>query len=116
MTADDFQIILKRRLKLTENVLGYKAKEYSNDEDRFHNFNVAARWDAESPERALWGMLKKHLVSVQDIVNTIESGTGDAISEISRERIDEKIGDCINYLILLEGIMLENLDLMDIEI
>jgi len=55
--------------------------------------------DDETPERALWGMAKKHLVSVTDLIH--------GRAEVTPERIDEKIGDMINYLILLEGLLIK---------
>ena len=101
MTSQDFEVLLHNRLNDIKNVLGNKSKEYSSTTDRLHNFKVAARLDDEIPERALWGMLKKHLVSVMDIKNTCDT------KAYSTEMIDEKIGDSINYLILLEALLKE---------
>ena len=98
MTNEDFDKLLDRRLEKTREVLGKKGEEYASDVDRLHNFKAAGRMDGESPEKALWGMLKKHLVSVMDMANGITSPI-----KCTDEYIDEKIGDTINYFILLEA-------------
>ena len=46
-------------------------------------------------------MMLKHEVSVLDLVEWSESEP----TRITEELIDEKIGDNINYLILLEGML-----------
>ena len=99
MKTEQFEIILSERLQAIEKILGYKAKEYSHDNDRLYNFKVAARMLNISNAEALWGMAAKHLVSVNDLV------TG-RLGQTS-EMINEKIGDMINYLILLEAILKE---------
>lgn len=92
-----FDQVLKERLRKIEKILGEKAKEYAKNNDRYHNFNVAARIRNTSPEEALSGMMMKHIVCVMDLIEDPKSATF--------ELIDEKIGDNINYLILLEGMM-----------
>ena len=104
MTKKDFDKLLDRRLKLIREVLNTKAGEYASDRDRMHNFKVAAKLVStpETPEQALWGMLRKHLVSVIDMIDM--TGQGECPSEAKR---DEKIGAAINYLALLEGLLVE---------
>lgn len=98
-----FENVLENRINKIRKILASKREEYSKDTDRYHNFRVAARSGPieQTAEEALEGMMRKHLVSVYDLILMPETRT--------RERIDEKIGDLINYLILLEGIMLEKL-------
>ena len=57
---------------------------------------------ATTPENALIGMLAKHMVSILDMVDDIPSGAYHGIQEW-----DEKIGDAVNYLLLLEGLIEE---------
>lgn len=102
MKPHDFDAIVNRRMQLICSILMSKAREYASDSDRLHNFKVAARLDNETPEKALWGMLKKHLVSVRDMVHQLDN---DSIVDIGMW--DEKLGDFINYLILLEGLVNE---------
>ena len=98
MEAAKFNELLNARLKSSKRVLGSKAKEYAKG-DRLYNFKRAAEILRKSPEDALLGMFMKHLVSVIDLVE----GT----LEASDHMIDEKIGDAINYLILLEAVLKE---------
>lgn len=101
MTHDEFDKLLNRRIDLIKKVLSSKAKEYATD-DRLHNFKRAAKIAECSPAQALKGMLLKHLVSVFDLIDE------NAIDEIiSANMVDEKIGDSINYLILLEALLVE---------
>ncbi len=76
-----------------------KAKEYASDEDRLHNFKVAAAFNSQTPEQACWGFLTKHLVSLADMV---ASG-----KEYNFGAWDEKIGDALNYLFLLDAIIFD---------
>lgn len=99
MNQKEFDKILQARIQEIQNVLGSKAKEYAHKGDRLHNFKVAAQIDKETSEQALWGMLKKHLVCIMDMK--------DGNLEISEAMVNEKIGDAINYLILLEALMKE---------
>ena len=103
MNHEEFNFILQRRLSLIGGVLASKAEEYATT-DRFHNFKRSANMDNETPERALKGMWKKHLVSVFDIIDKLDEGITP-----TEKMIDEKIGDSINYLILLEGLLKERL-------
>lgn len=100
MTHADFDILLERRLKLTSEVLGRKASEYATEDERLHNFKMAALMTGMTPEQALMGMLVKHLVSVIDTVREERTPT--------QSLADEKIGDCVNYLILLEALFAES--------
>lgn len=99
MTHDAFQAILASRLEKTAKVLGVKAGEYASQTDRMHNFNRAAELLRTTPHDACLGFLGKHLVSIIDLTKRHDP-VGLAI-------IDEKIGDAINYLILLEALLIE---------
>lgn len=104
MKGEDFNQVVEKRILQIRRVLQAKACEYATDDDRMHNFKVAARLEQneQSQEQALWGMLKKHLVSVIDIVEMTGRGICPA-----PELVDEKIGDSINYLVLLEAMLVE---------
>lgn len=96
-----FDKAVLKRLELCKEILIIKGKEYATDKDKFHNFNVAAILNGTTPEKALWGFATKHLVSIMDIIDDSDKFSG--------QQIEDKIGDMINYLILL-GIMLQNYD------
>ncbi len=96
MLSEKFNEILEERIGKIRSIVAEKGKEYAHDHDMLHNFKIAARIDNETPQKALWGMFKKHLVSIMDLVN---------LPYIPDKKLrDEKLGDAINYLILLEAI------------
>lgn len=96
-----FDQVVENRIEQIRSVLHKKAKEYASTTDRFHNFRVAARKMNSTPEVALQGMMAKHEVAVLDMIND----PGKATIRL----IEEKIGDNINYLILLEGLLKERI-------
>ncbi len=98
MKNDRFNEIVKETLGTAEEVLCQKSAEYSRGGDKLHNFRRGGEILNCSPEKALMGMKLKHDISVMDIVNDLDDG-----SLASKELIDEKIGDSINYLLLLKA-------------
>jgi len=96
-----FNEIVELRLEKIKKILGEKAQEYASGGDRFHNFNVAGRIAGITPEKALYGMMLKHEVSVIDLIELADTDPG----KLNEAIIDEKIGDFVNYLILLEGLL-----------
>lgn len=100
MTAQEFNHILEHRLCKIRDVLASKANEYASD-DILHNFKsgIGEIVTNESPALVCWGYMRKHLQSVYDIASGLKPATPAAV--------DEKIGDAINYMILLEAILLE---------
>lgn len=99
MSPELFNTLVEQRTEKIRAVLGQKAGEYASDTDRLHNFKRAADLMRCTPEEALLGFLTKHIVSVIDMIK--------ADRDFHPEVIDEKIGDCINYFILLEALMKE---------
>ena len=99
MKSSDFNKVIEERLSLCKNVLCRKADEYATD-DRLHNFKVAAELQGCTPEKALAGMMCKHTVSVYDLINDLEKGKC-----ASKEMWEEKIGDSLNYLLLLTALL-----------
>lgn len=104
MKYDRFNEVLETTIKKCVDTLGVKADEYAT-EDRLHNFKVAAEIQNCTPITALAGMMAKHTVSVYDLIQKQEQGY-----VVSREMWDEKIGDSINYLILLSALVQERFD------
>lgn len=99
----NFDQVVEETVELIRKVLQNKGKEYAQDSDRFSNFRRAARIVGGSAEDALLGMKVKHDVSVLDIVNNLDKELP------TKELLDEKIGDSINYLILLKGLIYERI-------
>lgn len=105
MTTEQFDNIVERAVERSVNVLVHKAKEYAVDGDRMHNFNRGAQISGETREKVLKGFMLKHLISVFDIIDDVEKG-----KLHPREYLDEKIGDSINYLLLLEASLVDRLN------
>ena len=104
MTNEAFQTILEGRIDAMRKTLASKAKEYAAPTDRLHNFKRAAGLLEGHPAEALQGMLVKHWVSIEDLVrlHTVRGGwTDPAVA-------NEKLGDAVNYLVLLEALLTEN--------
>ncbi len=101
-----FNKIVAKRIDKIQATLARKEKEYAADNDRFHNFRVAARIADTTPERALHGMMLKHEVSAMDLIEWADR----CPERLTEALIDEKIGDFINYLILLEGLLTERVN------
>ena len=102
-----FTDVVESRIEKTRKVLIKKEEEYARSDDRYHNFKVAGRVLDCSPERALLGMLIKHFVSVVDIIDSLDNYDKPLVLHV----VDEKIGDSINYLILLEGMLRNRMEL-----
>lgn len=103
MTEADFENVLQRRLRLIQEILAAKGMEYASGEvDRLQAFKIGAALIDATPEMVCIGYLTKHLVSILDLVRDKASGFLDRL-----HLVDEKIGDAINYLILLEALFVE---------
>lgn len=88
-------------MALCREILQKKTKEYTgNDTDRLGAFKAAAALQHTTPQRALAGMLAKHIVSLYDMC--FDNSTDYDISTW-----DEKITDSLNYLFLLKAIVKE---------
>lgn len=104
MNTERFNAVLGNTIDKCINTLVVKASEYAT-EDRLHNFKIAAELQHCTPITALAGMMSKHTVSVYDLIQKNEQG-----AYISPEMWAEKIGDSINYLILLSALVEEKFD------
>lgn len=103
MNPKEFDKLLNKRIKIIKLVLSSKNKEYATLEDKLHNFKRAGKMLQCTPESALIGMWAKHVISILDIVDKIEKEK----EYPTRKILDEKITDSINYLILLEALIIE---------
>lgn len=116
MTYEKFEEIVleffdRRCLKL----MVAKNKEYARGPDKLHNFKKAGGARRKSPEEALTGMHLKHKISIDDMVQDLEKrfqaeGPDFKISRKDLERWEEKIGDDINYDLLLLALLHERLE------
>lgn len=102
MNAKEFGDLVEERFDQCEKVLNSKGDEYSREGDRLWNFKRAGEKRNCTPAEALMGMKVKHDVSIDDMVQFLGAGVVP-----SRAQVAEKIGDSINYLLLLEGLIEE---------
>lgn len=107
MNSAKFDRVVEGCIDKIKSVLQKKSQEYSSDDDKLHNFNKAKDlMRCKTKEFALLGMLNKHLVSVIDMIEKHEK-TGKLPNS---HLLDEKIGDSINYFILLKACFLDDLE------
>lgn len=99
MTREDFSRRVEKRVDLIRQTLLTKHKEYAKDDNVFRNFDEAAGGLSlhGSSAEVLWSYMTKHLVSIKDIVADKKPVDASVVSE--------KIGDVVNYLILLEAML-----------
>lgn len=99
MTREEFSKRVEKRIDLVRQTLLAKHKEYAKDDNVFRNFDEAAGGFSlhGTSAEVLWSYMTKHLVSIKDIVADNKP--------VKPEIVSEKIGDVINYLILLEAML-----------
>lgn len=101
ITQQEVNAVFDEQVQLCADTLKRKTREYTGDDaDRLCAFKAAAALQHTTPERALAGMLAKHIVSLYDMCfadgMSFDAGTW-----------DEKITDSLNYLFLLKAIVKE---------
>lgn len=97
MKTQDFNNIVDEFLNKTRTTLVKKQDEYNLEVDRLGFFKRAAVMANTSPEYVLYCFLLKHLVSLSDMTTSRK--------KFPKELWDEKLGDIINYLLLLRGLL-----------
>lgn len=100
MNAEEFIRVVEAQFEKCEWTLTFKANEYATDDDRLHNFKVAAALQSISTKQALAGMMAKHSTSIYDMCKSNTNFT--------EPLWIEKITDHINYLFLLRAIVAED--------
>ena len=107
MTRKQFvQDVVQRRVQLIQEVLEHKNSEYADKDDVFKAFTEALPLSFHDTKQAVaWEFMVKHLQSIKMIIEA-RAKTG----KIPDEKVlEEKIGDAINYLILIEGMFKEDI-------
>lgn len=110
MNSKYFNKLVEDRIEKIRNTLATKGAEYSTDDNKLHNFDKAGIKRNTTREIALQGMLTKHEVSIDDIILRTKGGKFPSI-----EVINEKLGDIINYYILLEACLVDRINQKNIE-
>jgi hypothetical protein len=98
MNYQTFKILHTNSHNFEDVTMNGKAKEYSTDDDRLLNFKETAQLMQTTPEWACWNLNSKHLQSIRRMLDE---------PQLTKEYIDEKIGDARNYLMLLKAILYE---------
>jgi hypothetical protein len=103
MTHDEFTGLVIERTSKLRDLLTKKGKEYAKDADRLIQFKDGVKVNGcKTPEKVLWGMVTKQIMAVRDFINALEAG-----EEIPMEWWEEKLPDIGNYMLLLEGLVID---------
>jgi hypothetical protein len=108
MRKEDFNILLKERINEIETKLIAKRSEYVTGEDVFGAFKKATGISFQDcPEKLAWEYLTKHLQSIKDIIEYVSVNGYNGYPE--KELLREKFGDAINYMLLIELMIVERI-------
>jgi crotonobetainyl-CoA:carnitine CoA-transferase CaiB-like acyl-CoA transferase len=105
LTPERFNEILSAFQAKQTDTLATKAKEYSQDDNRLHNFDTAIKLinlvkPSDDRTYSMWCLNSKQLVSVIDILNEPDK-------EYTEAFLTEKFGDVMNYFMLMYADMVE---------
>lgn len=95
MTEEEFEKFFEERVQKCREVLIRKSQEYSSNTDKMRNFNVAGRMLDMPPYKVAFHYMMKHFESLYDIIMEDK--------KVSPEMWDEKLGDLLNYLFLIDA-------------
>ena len=111
MNQTEFDQVVKHRIVKIQNILTTKAGEYARHGDRLRNFKNIGTFTEDCPEKALLMQVVKHFNALKDFINEITVNEPHGCREYPYW--DEKIGDVITFMILLEALILERLGNQD---
>jgi hypothetical protein len=104
MTTEELNKLLTERYYKSKEVLVSKGKEYGVESDTLKSFKEQAEFSMHNtPMSVGWELMVKHLYSVRRIIREYELED----KKPDQAMIDEKFGDAINYLILIEALFKE---------
>jgi hypothetical protein len=96
MIKENFDILVNKRLAECKKVLAAKTDTYASEEDRLHNFKLGAILVRQTPAQYALELATKHIVAIADKIVNKEVMTPAFVTE--------KIGDTINYMLLIEAL------------
>lgn len=104
MNFNEFQGVVDHQLQTCSEFLVEKGREYVRNNNPLHVFDVGESQSVtrETREDVIHGMARKHWISIQDIRNDIKHGR-----LASRDTINEKFTDMINYLIFEKASLID---------
>lgn len=100
MTHEEFNTLVNKRFNKCKKTLLAKANDYATDEERLQNFKDGAVFTCSTPAWYALALVTKHLMALRDLIILRQD-------DITQEIIDEKLGDIVNYMLLLEAILTE---------
>jgi len=103
MTRDQFDLFLLSFFNRTQKILTSKSKEYASDADIFLSFKKGTGFSFHNEaEKVAYEYLCKHLESIKTMLDNLDKPP-------NKDYIEEKIGDAVNYLIIIEGLIKERI-------
>ena len=88
-----------------DQVMGWKAGEYSRDEDRLENFRSIAAFRGQAMSEVAMSYLMKH---IQGLDKAVRTGNYNWVWETgAREGLKQRVADARNYLLLLAACLEE---------
>ena len=98
-TPQQFEALVKEFLEHEEQLLCWKAGEYTDGADRLKNFRQVAQWLGQHPADVALCYLMKHMQSISLAVKT---GKRNWVWQTEEgEGLKQRIADARNYLLLL---------------
>tara|TARA_R110000744_G_scaffold160678_7_gene276978 strand:+ start:48 stop:374 length:327 start_codon:yes stop_codon:yes gene_type:complete len=105
MNLNKFKLLLQGIINRTESTFNRKRNEYANDADVFISLKNGTDFSFHNePEKVAYEYLCKHLESIKSIISKLPE------EKPRYELINEKFGDAINYLIIIEGLLKERVN------
>lgn len=102
MTKERFNELVDQIIEKSGKTLKEKNAKYAPANDALHNFHYGAQLDNSTTAQTIWHYMKKHMVALLD---KIENDSWEDIDDA-----EEKIQDCINYLIFMFAAAHESYD------
>ena len=102
MTKERFNELVDQIIEKSGKTLKEKNAKYAPANDALHNFHYGAQLDNSTTAQTIWHYMKKHMVALLD---KIKNNSWEDIDDA-----EEKIQDCINYLIFMFAAAHESYD------
>jgi len=100
MTNKEFYELMQKTFSSAEEIAKAKGADYTKgSEDALSNFKEGGKALNIPPEKVCWVFMNKHYQAITNYVKT--EGQSES------EPISERIKDMINYLVLLQGIIVD---------
>ncbi|MGB9886736.1 MAG: hypothetical protein ACPLRW_07060 [Moorellales bacterium] len=106
MTREEFAELHNEFVARETDLLGLKAKEYSDGDDRLWNFRVQAALEGRRPSEIALSHLNKHITSICLAVRT-DRGEWVWRTAEGHEGLKQRFADARNYLLLLAACLEE---------